>query len=66
MCARCGEHPINLVTFNAHTTPEARKAMKALVPSVTKARIRFHNGCPMCLPQNKTHEREAELEVSQT
>lgn len=64
-CDKCGEREITTTVFEAFTTPEARQRLSQMSPKATKARIVFTDGCPLCLPQKKTHTRQAELQVSQ-
>lgn len=62
-CGRCGMHKVTEKTFDAHVTPAVRDKI-AEQSGVKKARLVFKDSCPVCLPQNVTHTRVADVEVS--
>lgn len=63
-CGRCGEHKVTQETFDAHVTPAVRDKI-VQTPEVTKARLVFKgDGCPICLPQNTTHTRIADVQIA--
>jgi len=61
-CERCGTHSVDEKTFDAHITPHAREKIATSV-DVTKARLVFHDGCPVCLTQQMMHTRIADVEI---
>jgi hypothetical protein len=62
-CKKCGgNHEVDAMTFESHTTPDSRAQM-AQYGAIEQARLLFEDGCPLCLPQNTTHHRVATLQV---